>query len=111
MIDWKQVPWPLWVVCAAMLLPTVRIEVGPHGPLLVKILFPALILGWIYLLFRGESWVWWITVAFGVLDLVTAIVLGLSHWLGIGPFLIELILLLLPIPRRHFSTEQRVGSV
>jgi hypothetical protein len=93
-----------------MLVATVRIELGTHGPLLVKILFPALILGWIYLLFRGERWVWWITVASGVLEVAWALVLGLSHWWGIALSLLGLVLLLLPVTRRHFSTRQRVAS-
>src|SRR6185369_4183837 len=109
MVDWRRVPWPLWVVCAGMLWPMVRIEVGTHGPVLAKVLFPALILGWIYLLLRGKRWVWQVILAVDVLELAWVMVLGPWHWIGIVVSLVELVLLLLPVTRRYFSPGRVVA--
>jgi hypothetical protein len=44
MIEWRRVPWPLWVYSAVTLLGTILIEVLAHGPIAAKVLYPILML-------------------------------------------------------------------
>lgn len=39
MIDWKRVPWPLWIYSVAMLLAASLLEVNVHGPVSARVLF------------------------------------------------------------------------
>jgi hypothetical protein len=63
-------------------------------------------LGWIYLLLRGEDWVWWITVALLVLDLAWVLFSGSFLWWRIVTSLGEIGLLLLPATRRYFPNDE-----
>jgi hypothetical protein len=36
MIDWRRVPWSLWMFCGVIVLQTVRVEIAAPGPILVE---------------------------------------------------------------------------
>lgn len=102
MIEWKRVPWSLWVYFGVVLLGTVRLEVEAHGPVGVKGLFLLVMIVWLYLLFKGIWWVWGITLVIYVLGFVSflssgslSVIVGTSSVAG-------LVLLLLPVTRRYF---------
>src|SRR3954449_39154 len=78
--EWRRIPWTLWVYAAILLWPTAQIEVTAHGPILVRVLFPALIFAWLYFLLDGVRWVWVVSVAIGVLGLVLEVVFGSLDW-------------------------------
>ncbi|HET9154931.1 MAG TPA: hypothetical protein VFN85_12555 [Solirubrobacterales bacterium] len=103
MIGWKRVPWPLWVFAVAQLLIAARVEIKVHGPVLLMVLYPGLIIGWLYLLLRGMRWVWLTTLALFVLGLVFELVSGSLRWWGIAMALVEITLLLLPVTRSYFT--------
>lgn len=105
MIDWKRVPWPLWAYSVAMLLAAISIEVEAHGPIPAKVLFVAVMLAWLYFLLKGVRWVWIVTIGIYVLGLVPDLISGSLTWQGIALSLIGLMLLLLPVTRRHFSSH------
>lgn len=98
-------PWPLWAYSVAMLLGTISIEVKVHGPVLAKVLFAAIMLVWLYSLLKGVRWVWMVTVAIYVLGFVPDLISGSLTWQGVALSLIGLMLLLLPVTRRHFSSH------
>jgi hypothetical protein len=102
---WRQVPWPLWAYFAAMLLSTMLVEVKTHGPIMAKVLLIAVILAWLYFLLKGVRWVWIVTVGVYVLGLVPDMILGPLEWQGVALSLFSLLLLLLPVTRRYFSSH------
>lgn len=106
MIEWRQVPWTLWVIAAAMLWSAARIELGVHQPVLAMVLYPAVVLGWIYSLFRGVRWVWLVTIAVYVLGFGLDLVSGSIQLWAWTISLIEFALLLLPITRHHFEKHR-----
>lgn len=103
MIDWKRVPWSLWLFCAALLTGLIMREVDTHGTVVVKVFFAALIFAWIYYLLKAVEWLWVLTIAISVLALVPSAFIGPFDWLGAVQSLIELALLLLPMTRRFFA--------
>jgi hypothetical protein len=104
-IEWKRVPWPLWAYSAVILLGTISLEVKAHGPIPPKLLFPAVMLTWLYLLLKGVRWVWIITVGVYVLGFVADLISGSLTWQGGILSLIGLVLLLLPVTRRYFFSH------
>jgi len=104
MIDWKRVPWPLWIYSVAMLLAAVLLEVKVHGPVSARVLFAVIMLMWLYFLLKGVRWVWIVTIGIYVLGVVPDLVSGSLTWQGVVLSLIGLMLLLLPITRRYFSS-------
>jgi hypothetical protein len=110
MIEWRRVPWPLWVHSAVTLTGTILVEITAHGPIPAKALFVAVMLAWLYLLFRGVRWVWIVTIGIYVLGLVPELISGSLQWRGVTVSLIGLILLLLPVTRRYFSSHGAVAA-
>jgi hypothetical protein len=105
MIEWRQVPWPLWVYSAVVLLGVVLIEVGAHGPIAAKALYPVVVFTWLFFLLKGVRWVWIFTVGINALGLVPYLISGSLDWQGIAIAIAigNLLLLLLPVTRRYFS--------
>lgn len=110
MIEWRRVPWPLWIYSAVMLLGAILIEVKAHGPILAKALYPLVVLAWLYFLLKGVRWVWIVTVGIYVLGLIPYLISGSLKWQGVALSLIALLLLLLPVTRRYFSGNTPVAG-
>lgn len=110
MLDWKRVPWSLWLYCATLVAGWVRIEVGTHRPIPGKVLFAALVFAWIYGLLKAVGWVWTLTVVIGVLALVPYAFIAPFDWLGVVGSLVALALLLLPVTRRYFAEDPRAAE-
>jgi hypothetical protein len=87
-----------------MLLAAISIEIKVHGPVPAKVLFAAVMLVWLYFLLKGVRWVWMVTIGIYVLGLVPDLISGSATWQGVSLSLIGLMLLLLPVTRRHFSS-------
>jgi hypothetical protein len=96
-------PWPLWVYSVGTLLAAISIEIKVHGPVSARVLFAAVMLAWLYFLLKGVRWVWIVTVGIYVLGLVPDLISGSLMWQGLALGLSGLVLLLLPVTRRHFS--------
>ena len=105
MIEWRRVPWPLWIYSASVLFSATLIEVEAHGPIPAKVLFVAVMLTWLYFLLKGVRWVWMVTIGIYVLGLVPDLISRSLTWQGVALSLIGLMLLLLPVTRRHFSSH------
>jgi hypothetical protein len=103
MIDWKRVPWSLWLFCAILAAGWVAVEVDAHGPALAKVLFAALMLAWVYFLLRAVRWLWIVTVAISVTGFVPHTFMASRSWRGLVTSVVELALLLLPVTRRYFA--------
>ncbi len=110
MSDLRKVPWPLWVFAALALIPAILIEVEVHGPIAAKVLYPALVLAWLFFLLKGVRWVWISTVAVTALGLVPDLIVGSVTWRGFAEWAITIGLLLLPVTRRYFASEPAVGG-
>lgn len=108
MIDWKQVPWPLWIYSVAMLLAAILLEVKVHGPALARVLFAVIMLVWLYFLLKGVRWVWIVTIGIYVLGVVPDLISGSLTWQSVVLSLFGLMLLLLPVTRRYFSSPTAV---
>jgi hypothetical protein len=110
-IDWKRVPWPLWAYSVVMLMGTMLIEVQAHGPTSAKLIYPFVMLAWLYFLLKGVRWVWMVTVGIYVLGLVPYLISGSLRWQGAALSLIGLLFLVLPVTRRYFSKNAVVARV
>jgi hypothetical protein len=110
MIEWRAVPWPLWVYSATIFLGVILIEVQAHGPIPAKALYPFVMLIWLYFLFRGVRWVWVVTIGIYVLGLIPDLISGSLQWQGAVLSLVGLLLLLLPATRRYFSSNTVVAG-
>lgn len=104
MIEWKRVPWPLWIYSAVTLVTAMSLEFGVHGPVSARLLFAAIMLVWLYFLLKGVRWVWIVTIGIYVLGLVD-LISGSLTWRGAALGLVGLLLLLLPATRRYFSRD------
>lgn len=104
MIDWKRVPWPLWIYSVAMLLAAISLEVKVHGPVSARVLFAVIMLVWLYFLLKGVRWVWMVTIGIYVLGVVPDLISGSLTWQAGVLSLIGLMFLLLPVTRRYFSS-------
>jgi hypothetical protein len=104
-IEWKRVPWPLWIYSASLLFSATLIEVKAHGPIPAKVLFAAVMLTWLYFLLKGVRWVWIVTVGIYALGFVADLISGSLKWQGVALSLIGFVLLLLPVTRRYFARE------
>ena len=69
------------------------------------LLYPALVLGWLYFLLRGMRWIWLVTLAFFALGFALELVAGPRHWWGPAMSSVALILLLLPVTRRYVDRD------
>jgi hypothetical protein len=99
------VPWPLWIYSASLLFSATLIEVKVHGPIAAKVLFGPIMLAWLYCLLKGVRWVWIVTVGISVLGFLPDLIAGSLKWQSLAWGLIGLVLLLLPVTRRHFARE------
>lgn len=109
-IEWKRVPWPLWIYSVALLLAAILLEAKVHGPVLARLLFAIIMLTWIYFLLKGVRQVWIVTIGIYVLGLVPDLISGSFTWQGVVLALIGLMLLLLPVTRRYFSRQTAVAG-
>lgn len=110
MIEWRRVPWPLWVYSVVTLTGAIVIEVEAHAPIPARALLIVVMLAWLYVLFTGVRWVWIGTVCIYVLGLVPDLASGSLKWWGVVVSLIGLVLLLLPITRQYFSSGTAVSA-
>jgi len=88
-----------------MLASSISIEIGVHGPVAAKVLFPFVMLSWLYFLLKGVRWVWIVTVGIQVLGIVPDMILGSLNLLGGVSSLVGLVLLLLPVTWQYFSSH------
>ena len=110
MIEWRRVPWPLWVFSLVALTGAMLTEFEAHAPTPAKALLIAVMLAWLYVLFRGVRWVWIGTIGIYVLGVIPDLVSGSLKWWGVAVSLIGLALLLLPVTRRYFSSRTAVSA-
>jgi hypothetical protein len=106
-IAWRRVPWTLWafaVLTVAGLIVVLARAAG-DAPVVALIIYVVLILGWLYLLFRGVRWVWIVTVGVGLVGLLFDLVTGSGTWLGISSGLVALLLMVLPATRRYVGAR------
>jgi|SRR5690349_7489010 len=109
MIEWRRVPWPLWIYSASLFLGVTLVEVKAHGPIAAKALFAAVMLAWVYFLLKGVRWVWIITVGIYALGIVVDLISGSLEWQGLALSIASPILLLLPVTRQYFSKHTAVA--
>jgi hypothetical protein len=108
-IDWRRVPWTLWVwaigiLVAEVALVVVVIQHSGTAHVVTLILTVALVSAWPYFLFRGVRGLWIATVGLDVLFLVIDLATGSGTWYGALGGLFQLGLLLLPVTRRFFAS-------
>jgi hypothetical protein len=103
-IDWKRVPWTLWLL-AILFFGNIAILVGRTEPRAGLVVFSVLFLvGWLYLLFSGNRWVWILTIALFVVSLVIDLANGSPlPWYSWVTSLAELALLVQPDSCRFFA--------
>jgi hypothetical protein len=99
------VPWSLWAYSAIVLLGIILVEFKVHGQVPSKLLFPIIMFAWLFFLLRGVRWVWIVTVGISILGFVPDVISGSIEWQGVASGLIGLVLLLLPVTRRYFSSH------
>lgn len=110
MIEWRRVPWSLWVYSAVSLTGMILVEIKASAPILGTVLFVAVILAWLYFLFRGVRWVWIVAVGIYGVGLILDLVSTPLQWGGVAVSLIGLVLLLLPVTRRYFSSHRATAG-
>jgi hypothetical protein len=109
-MQWRWVPWTLWAYSAFTLVSVILIEAEVHGPVAPKVLFPFVMFAWLFFLLKGVRWLWIVTVALLVLGFADELVTGSLTWRGTASGLIGLVLLLLPVTRRHFGSRAALAS-
>lgn len=105
MIDWRRVPWSLWVYCGVLLLGTVRLEIEAHGPVGAKGFFLLVMVVWLYLLFKGMRWMWGTTLVIYVLGFVSLLSSGSLSVTAGSLSVAGFVLLLLPVTQRYFAAD------
>lgn len=108
MIDWRRVPWTLWLWALLLLAGTVQIEIAAAIHVKLRVFVVLFVLGWIYLLFRGIRNVWIGTLALFVFSVPVELVTDLAsnhspNALGWAISLVQFALLVLPVTRRFFA--------
>lgn len=111
MIERRRVPWPLWIFAGSALISATLIEVSAHGPIAAKVLFPVVMLVYLYFLLQGVRWLWIVTIAVEVLGLLLEAFFGSLDWQGVILSLVTLLLLLLPVTRRYFLGRTAAVSI
>jgi hypothetical protein len=104
-IEWRQVPWPLWMIFVSGVVGTILLEVKLHGQVPSRVLFPFVMFAWLFLLLKGVRWVWIATLGISILGFVPDVLSGSLRWQGVASGLATLVLLLLPTTRRYFSSN------
>lgn len=103
-------PWTLWVwsvgivVVAVQFVVTVHHHSGWHH-IVTILLTLALISLWPYFMFKGVRWLWIVTVGGNALIFVVDLATGNGTWYGDLAAVVQLVLLLLPVTRRFFSSS------
>jgi hypothetical protein len=105
MIEWRKVPWPLWLYVLQFLALSVWLVTHVSGPVAARLLFGALVLAWALGLLKGVRWLWIATVVVGTLGLISNLITGPRTWYGIASGFVSLGLLLLPPTRCYFATQ------
>ncbi len=127
MIDWRRVPWTLWVWAVGVVASTVDLVVTVHHHSgwhhIATILLTLVLLSlWPYFMFKGVRWLWIATVGgivlFFVIDIATGHVSRRAgtvtaprpdtrgqNWYGVLIAVAQLVLLLLPVTRRFFASS------
>ena len=108
MVDWRRVPWTLWLWAVLILVETGRIEARAAVHVKLRVFLVLFMLGWIYVLFRGIRNAWIGTLALFVLSFAVDLVIDLAsssspNALGWAISLVQFGLLLLPVTRRFFA--------
>lgn len=111
MIDWRRIPWPLWILFALTMWGLTSLEVSASGPIAVKVLVPIVTVAWLYFLLRGVRWVWIVTIGIYALSLVQYSLFGSPEWTAAATALVGLLLLLLPVTRRFFPRNTAADSL
>jgi hypothetical protein len=104
-IEWRRVPWTLWAYAALTVAGVTLIELQVHAPVPPRVLYPFLMLAYLFFLLKGVRWLWIATLVLVVLGFVDSLVTGPRTWYGIGLGVISIGLLLLPVTRRYFASE------
>ena len=73
-------PWTLWVYVAYTLATSALVENRTAGPLVPKVGFAIVILGWLFFLVKGLRWLWFVTLAVGILGFVADLITGPVRW-------------------------------
>ncbi len=110
MIEWRRVPWTLWVLAVLWLVGVILIEVKIHGQVPSKVLFPFVMFAWLFFLLKGVRWVWIVTLGISVLGLLTDLISGSLTLQGVASGLLGIVLLLAPTTRRYFAGEPATAS-
>jgi hypothetical protein len=74
------------------------------------VVFPLVIVAWVYGLLKGVRWVWIVTVAISALGPLPDLVSGTFSWRSAISSLIGIVLLTLPVTRQYFVNQAIAGS-
>jgi hypothetical protein len=109
-IDWRRVPWTLWVLAVFFMQIIVRFFVTTPVKAGTAVSLALITLGWLYFLLLGFRYVWMATVAVLVVGSIVDLAGGHSYawWIWVAN-VAELALLLMPVTRRFFK-EQAVAA-
>lgn len=110
MIEWRKVPWTLWVFAALTVAGTILIEIKIHGQVPSKVLFPLVMFAWLFFLLKGVRWVWIVTLGISVLGLLTDLISSSLRWQSVASGVISIGLLALPTTRHYFASEPATAS-
>jgi hypothetical protein len=108
-IEWRRVPWTLWVFSASLLLGAFTVVLIVPGQAGAKALYAILMLAWIFFLLKGVRWVWIVTLALSVLDLIGDLISDSLTWRNLLPGVIGMGLLVLPVTRRYYTRERKAA--
>jgi hypothetical protein len=104
-VEWRQVPWSLWTFAALTLVSVVLVEVKTNGPIPPRILFPLVMLTWVFFLLKGVRWLWILTLVVSVLGFANDLISKSLTPQAVAFGLAGLVLLLVPATRRYFAGE------
>jgi hypothetical protein len=111
MIDWRKVPWSLWLYVAISIGQIVVVVFTASMYIAPVVFFVVFILAWDFFLLRAIRWIWIGTVALGVLILAVDLATGTGTWHGDLIGVIDLGLLLLPATRGFFGGDETAPAV
>jgi hypothetical protein len=103
MSRWLLVPWPVRVLCVLMIASALVVVVATHGPVVPRVLFLGIFLGWVVLLLRGIRWIWVVTMVLFALGLLAQVLSGNVKWIGIILIIVDFILLIHPLTRQFYE--------
>ena len=73
-------------------------------------IFPFVMLVWLYFLLRGVRWVWIVTLGISIIGYLPEIISGSLTWQEVAVGMVTVVLLLLPITRRIYAREREPAS-